>query len=108
MTEHKKQIVGSKRIALLLLEEKVEALKQVYIDELAELQRDWKELVIVIGEELGIDSKSKDSQHWKLNKGRDAFVYTGQGNPNPESTNISGEGQEGTGVDSKTPGNEDG
>ena len=56
MTEHKKQIVGSKRIALLLLEEKVEALKQVYIDELAELQRDWKELVIGIGEELGIDS----------------------------------------------------
>lgn len=90
--EHKKQIVGSQKIALLLLEEKVELLKKDYSDKLAELQRDWKELVIVIGEELGIDSKSKDSQHWKLNKGRDAFVYTGEGNSNPESTDISDKG----------------
>jgi len=90
--EHKKQFAESQKIALLLLEEKIEALKKEYLNNLAELQRDWKELVIIIGEELGIDSKSRDSQHWKLNKGRDAFVYTEKGNPNPESTDISSEG----------------
>jgi len=76
MIQHKiKKFTESQKIAVLLMQERIELEKKAFQDRMVVLQQEWKDLVLVLGEEHGIDKMSEESTKWHLTEKKDGFEY---------------------------------